>query len=111
MLRLSPLEFLGDRCNVRPVSVTITNLARVRQVAGLIDGLSLATPGEEWSCPASTGGAVSLAFSSRVGGRTLAAARFDAFCPPMGLTIDGVQEGVVMSGTFPSQVLRIAGIR
>jgi hypothetical protein len=98
----------------RPVSVTITDLARVRQVAGLIDGLSLASPGEEWSCPAFTGAVVNLAFRSSASGRTLAAARFNMFgCPGVvNLTIAGAQQSLNLpSYDFPRQVLQIAGIR
>jgi hypothetical protein len=96
----------------RPVSVTITDLARVRQVSGLIDGLSLAWPGEEWACPAFTGGVVNLAFRNSASGRTLAAATFDASgCPGMDLTSAGVQQIVDISLTFTDRVLQIAGIR
>lgn len=97
----------------RPVSVTITDLARIRQVSGLLDGLSLASPGEEWSCPAFTDGVVSLAFKNSASGRTLAAAQFNmSGCPDVDLTIAGVQQGLVIpSDTFPRQVLQIAGIR
>jgi hypothetical protein len=96
----------------RPVSVTVTDLARVRQAAGLIHGLSLAPPGQEWLCPVSTDGVLNLAFRTSVGGRTLAAAHFTASgCPAMDLTVAGVKQEVNISATFTSQVLQIAGIR
>jgi hypothetical protein len=97
----------------RPVSVTITDLARVRQVSGLLDGLSLASPGEEWSCPAFTDGVVNLAFKNSANGRTLAAAQFNmSGCPDVDLAIAGVQQGLIIpSDTFPRQVLQIAEIR
>jgi hypothetical protein len=96
----------------RPVSVTITDLARVRQVSGLIDGLSLASPGAAYACPAHTGGVVNLTFRNSASGRTLAAANFNmSGCPGMDLTIAGVQQSLNVSGTFTRQVLQIAGIR
>jgi hypothetical protein len=95
-----------------PASVTITDLARVRQVSGLIDGLSLASPGAAYACPAHTGGVVNLAFRNSAGGRTLAAGEFNmSGCPAMDLTIAGVRQYLNVSGTFTRQVLRIAGIR
>jgi hypothetical protein len=94
------------------VSVTITDLARVRQVAALIDGLSLASPGAAWACPAFTWGVVDLAFRNSASGRTLAVAKFNmSGCPGMDLTIAGVQQYLNVSGTFTRQVLQIAGIR
>lgn len=97
-----------------PVSVTVTDLARVRQVAALINGLSLAPPGEQWSCPAITGGVVNLAFRNSASGRTLAAAQFNVGgCPgEVSLTIAGVQESLQMPsvGDFAREVLKIAGV-
>lgn len=97
----------------RPVSVIITDLARVRQMSGLIDGLSLASPGEQWACQAFTGGVVNLAFRNSASGRTLAAANFNmSGCPGMDLTIAGVRQILnIPSDSIPSQVLQIAGIR
>jgi hypothetical protein len=96
----------------RPVSVSVTDLARVRQVASLLDRLSLAAPGTEWSCPAFDGGTVKLAFSSP-GGRTLAVGDYAVSCPPMDLIIGGTQQAQapIVSDTFTRQVLRISGIR
>lgn len=98
----------------RPESATVTDLARVRQVAGLIDGLSLASPGEEWSCPAYTGAVVNLVFRSSASGRTLAAAQFNIFgCPgTVDLTSAGIQQSLNLpADNLPRQVLQIAGIR
>ena len=97
----------------RPASVTITDLVRVRQVSGLINGLSRVSPTEEWSCPAFTWGVVNLAFKSSAGGRTLAAASLTVDgCPGfVELTIAGVHQFLSLSGAFSSQVvLHIAGI-
>jgi hypothetical protein len=96
----------------RPVSATITDVARVRQVAGLIDGLSLAWPGEQWSCPAVLGGVVKLAFRNSARGATLAAAEFNmGGCPGMGLTIAGALQILNIPGdTFPPHLLRVAGV-
>jgi hypothetical protein len=97
----------------RPVSVTVTGLARVRQVAGLVDGLSLASPGEEWSCPAFTWGVVKLAFRNSASGRTLAAAQFNlSGCPGVvEVSSSRLQESLNISDAFFRQVLRIAGVR
>jgi len=94
----------------RPVSVTITDLVRVRQVAGLIDGLSLAPPGEEWSCPAGNGSSMKLTFRSGVGGRTLATVSYTPTCPPVWVVIAGVGQGRIQSVDLTSKFLRIAGI-
>jgi hypothetical protein len=98
-----------------PVSATVTDLARVRQVVGLINGLSLAPPGEEWSCPLITGGVVNLAFRNSASGRTLAAAQFNVGgCPGVvNLTIAGVQESLQMPsvGVFSREVLKLAGVQ
>jgi hypothetical protein len=97
----------------RPVSVTVTDLARVRRIAGLIDGLSLASPGEEWACPAFTGAFVNLAFRGSASGRTLADARFNmSGCGGLGLTTGGVQQAFnITPDTSAPQVLQIAGVR
>lgn len=96
----------------KPASVTITDPARVRQVSGLIDGLSLASPGAAYACPAFNWGVVNLAFRSSASGRTLAAAKFNVSgCPAMDLTIAGALRHLNVSGTFTRQVLQIAGIR
>jgi hypothetical protein len=96
----------------RPASVTITDLARVRQVSGLIDRLSLASPGAAYACPAFTWGVVNLAFRNGASGTTLAAAKFNVSgCPAMDLTIAGAQQYLNLSDTFTSQVLKIAGIK
>jgi GNAT superfamily N-acetyltransferase len=98
----------------RPASVTITDLARVRQVAGLIDGLSPVPPTAEWSCPAFTLGAVNLAFRNSVSGKTLFAADLTVSnCPGfVELSIGGTHQFLGLSGSFSSQVvLHIAGIR
>ncbi|MDQ2812585.1 MAG: hypothetical protein M3Z75_12130 [Actinomycetota bacterium] len=99
--------------HARPVSVTITDQARIRQVSGLLDGLSPASPGEEWSCPAFTDGVVNLAFKNSASGRTLAVAQFNmSGCPDVDLTIAGAQQGLVIpSDTFPPHILQLAGIR
>jgi len=98
----------------RPASVTITDLARVRQVSGLIDGLSPVPPTEEWSCPAFTWGVVNLTFRNSASGRTLAAAKVAVSdCPGfVELSIGGVHQYLSLSGSFSSQVvLHIAGIQ
>jgi hypothetical protein len=96
----------------RPVSATVTDLARVRQVAGLIDGLSLASPGTEWSCPAFTGALVNLVFRGSPSGRTVAAARFNmSGCGGLGLTVAGVEQTLITSSTTSGRILQIAGIR
>jgi hypothetical protein len=96
----------------RPVSVTITDVARVRRISGLIDGLSQASPGEQWACPAFLGGVVNLVFKISAGGRTLAAATFTmSGCGGASLTIAKVRQTLTMpSYNFPRQVLQIAGI-
>ena len=98
----------------RPASVTITDLASVRRVSGLIDGLSPVPPTEEWSCPAFTWGTVNLAFRNSVSGRTLAAAKVAVSdCPGfLELSIGGAHQFLGLSGAFSSQVvLHIAGIK
>jgi hypothetical protein len=96
----------------RPASVTITDLARVRQVSALIDGLILASPGAAYACPAFTWGIVNLVFRNSASGGTLAVAKFNVSgCPAMDLTVAGVQQHLNASSTFTNQVLRIAGIR
>jgi hypothetical protein len=96
----------------RPASVTITDLARVRQVVGLIDAVNPAAPEPEFPCPAFAGGNVSLAFSSHAGGGTLAAVTFTVDdCPgEIDLTIAGVHRQLNEQGAFASQFLRIVGM-
>jgi hypothetical protein len=98
----------------RPASVTVTDLASVRRVSGLIDGLNPVPPTEEWSCPAFTWGALNLAFKNSVSGRTLVAAEVAVSdCPGfLELSIGGVHQYLGLSGSFSSQVvLHIAGIK
>jgi hypothetical protein len=94
-----------------PVSATVTALARVRQVAGLIDGMSLASPGQEEACVAFTGAVVNLAFRKSASGRMLATAQFMTRCGDLGLTVAGVQQYLnFTSDDVPQRVLQIIGI-
>ena len=96
---------------VKPVPAAITDLARIRQVAGLIDGMSLASPGQEEACVAFTGAVVNLAFRNSASGRTLATAQFMTHCGGLDLTGAGVQQYLnFTSGNFPQQVLQITAI-
>lgn len=96
---------------VKPTSVTITDLARVREVSGLIDGLSLVSPNAVYACPAFTRGVVNLTFKNSRTGRTLAAAKFNVSgCPAMDLSIAGVQYYLNASGIV-RRVLQISGIQ
>jgi hypothetical protein len=97
--------------DARSVSAVITDLARVRQVAGLIDGMSLASPGQEEACVAYLGAAVDLAFRNSSSGRTLATAQFRTHCGGVDLTLAGVRQILNFTpDNFPQRVLQITGI-
>jgi hypothetical protein len=97
--------------DARPESADITDLARVRQVAALIDGMSMASPGQEEACVAFTGAVVTLTFRNSASGRTLATGQFMTRCGGLDLTVAGVRQYLnFASYKFPQQVLGIAGI-
>jgi hypothetical protein len=54
--------------------VTVTDPAQVRRIVALVDGLPLAPPGGDFSCPADSGATLVLTFRTQPGGPALAVA-------------------------------------
>jgi hypothetical protein len=103
----------GDRLDH---AFTVTDSARVARIVALANGLTVFPPGA-YSCPASFGGAMRLAFLDHPGGQVLA--RFTAQyggCGIASVSIGGKTEPALSTYTtsgplFQDRVLAIAGVR
>jgi hypothetical protein len=97
-----------------PGPVTITDPAKVRALAALLDGLPPFPPGR-YNCPAAFGDALVLTFRATAGGPALAVATAElSGCQGIDFTI-GVKEQPALGGPddgvpFATQVLKIAGL-
>jgi hypothetical protein len=95
-----------------PKPVTITDLATVRELTALINGLTPFPPGA-FSCPADFGGNLALTFRAGPGAPALAVATVDlSGCGGVSLTIGGKsQPDLAGPGTDSGpQVLKTAGL-
>jgi hypothetical protein len=95
-----------------PKPVTITDPAKVRALAALINGLPPFPPGE-FSCPADFGGSLALTFRAGPGAPALAVAAVDlSGCDGADLTIGGrPQPALAGPGTDSGpQILKAAGL-
>lgn len=96
----------------RAGKATVTDPARVRRLAALVNGLPLA-PWETISCPKYSGGAVTLTFRARAGGPALVKLSADLIgCPPAAFTAHGRQLPLLTTTTsFVRQVAKAACAR
>jgi hypothetical protein len=97
-----------------PKPVTITDRAKVRRIAALLDGLTV-TPPDAYSCPAERGGDLTLAFKAGVDAPALAIVTADlSGCAFITLTIGGKQQPGLGPGngglTLASQAVKIADL-
>lgn len=97
-----------------PGPVTITDPARVRALAALVDGLPLFPP-VVFSCPAGFGDVLVLTFRARAGGPVLAVATVElSSCEGVDFTVSGKNEPGLGSPdggrAFAAQVLKTAGL-
>jgi hypothetical protein len=92
-----------------PAAATITNAAKVRQIASLVDGLPLFPPGM-FSCSIDTGHGIKLTF--RGAGSVLAVATIHlSGCGGVGLTVRDVPQPILSGGvTLARQALSAAGL-
>jgi hypothetical protein len=110
VVTITQLPGLGPHAGQRPAPVTVANLALVRQIAALVDGLQLSTIGPDASCPAAPGG-IRLTFLARAGGPPLAVAQGPAACGTVQLSVGGQQQPALqITDSFITQVLRLAGL-
>jgi hypothetical protein len=97
-----------------PAPATVTDPAKVSQIAALIDAQPLFPPGP-YSCPADDGQFLRLTFRARTGGPVLAVATLaTSGCEGILITVGGKQQpelGPAVGRTTASQVLKIAGLR
>jgi hypothetical protein len=102
----------GAGLTQRAGTATVTDPARVRRIAALVDALPLAG-WETISCPMYSGGAVTLTFRARAGGPALVKVSADLIgCPPASFTAHGGQLPLLTTTTsFVRQVAKVAGLR
>ncbi len=92
--------------------VTITDLAVVRQLAALVDGLQLSTIGPYASCPAPPGDEIKLTFLAKPGGRPLAVAQAPSACGTVRFSIGSKrQPALQITDSFIPQVLKLVNLR
>jgi hypothetical protein len=108
-------EYLGWNVDRRPPKpVTITDPAKVRALAALIDGLPMPPRFGiiAESCPDGNGSDLTLAFSARLGGPALAVATVAlSGCPGVDFTIGGKQQPALgATSALGTQILTIAGL-
>jgi hypothetical protein len=94
---------------------TVTSPARLARIIALADALPPFPPGA-FACPADFGGEMRLVFLARPGGPALATLTADfAGCQGVSVRVGGrdlpALAGPGYSGSFPDQVLAIAGVR
>jgi hypothetical protein len=93
-----------------PPPVTVSGLAAVKKIAGLVDGLPLSTAGTE-PCPLSPGNELQLTFRARAGGHPLAVAEGPGACSTLQFSVSGRQQpALAISGPFIADVLAAAGV-
>ncbi len=111
VVTITQLPSLDPRARRPPASVTITDLAIVRQLAALVDGLQLSTIGPDASCPAPPGGGIRLTFLGRPGGPRLAVAQGPAACGTVQLSVGGkAQPALQITESFIPQLLQVADL-
>jgi hypothetical protein len=111
VVTLTQLPSLDPHARRPPAPVTITDLAVVRRLAALVDGLQLSTIGPGASCPAAFGGGIRLTFRARAGGPPLAVAQGPATCGTVQFSAGGKQQPALqLTDSFIPQVLRLAGL-
>jgi hypothetical protein len=95
-----------------PAPVTITNQAKVRVLAALIDGLALNTIPGSASCPAPVGTDLRLTFRARYGGPALAVALTGQDCGSVAFAVNGKQEPPLTDEpTLETKILSVAALR
>ena len=89
-------------------SVTITNQAEIDRVAAIINGLPPAPTGV-FSCPADSGGALTLDFESDSGAMLEQASMGATGCGGSAVTIDGKQSNRASDRDTVAEIQRILG--
>ena len=94
-----------------PAPVTITDLATVRKLAAVIEGLPLSTIPADTPCPFSLHRFLSMTFRARPGGPALAIAQTDQECDGVTLTVRGEQQSPLQNEpALDPQILKLAGL-
>ena len=110
VVTITQLPSVGPHVMRPPAPATITDLAVVRRLAALVDGLQLSTLGSAVSCPPVFGG-IQLTFRARAGGPPLAVAQGPAACGSVQFSADGQpQPALQITDSFIPQVLLAAGL-
>jgi hypothetical protein len=103
------------------VSLSLTNAAKVRRIASLIDAMPIVQPAT-YSCPELTAvGArvMTFKFRARVGGQLLAQATYTDYarltapsgpCNPIDFSIGGRRQEALIGGEFVKQVQPVLGV-
>ena len=111
VVTITQLPSLNPRARRPHAPVTITDVAVVRRLAALIDGLQLSTIGPAAPCPASLGGGIRLTFLARAGGPPLAVAQGPAACGTVQFSVGGKpQPALQITDSFIPQVLKLTGL-
>jgi hypothetical protein len=111
VVTITKLPSLDPHAGRPPAPVTITDLAVVRRLAALVDGLQLSTIGPAASCPLASGGGIQLTFQARTGGPALAVAQGPAACGTVQFSADGQpQPALQITDSFIPQVLLAAAL-
>jgi hypothetical protein len=94
-----------------PAPVTITNLATVRGLAALIDGLPLSVIPPDAPCPFSLGRFISLTFRARSDGPSVAIVQTDQPCGEVMLTVRGEQQPALRNEPLlDGKILKLAAL-
>ena len=92
-----------------PAPVTITSVPVVRRLAALVNGLPVATAGNDVPCPLGAG--LTLTFRAAVGGPAVAVADGPGACGVVTLRLNGKDEPALQPpGSYRATVLKIAGL-
>jgi hypothetical protein len=101
----------GPAAERLPAPVTITNLATVRGLAALIDGLPLSAIPPDAPCPFSLGRFISLTFRARSGGPAVAIVQTDQPCGEVMLTLRGEQQPALRNEPqLDGKILKLAAL-
>jgi uncharacterized Zn-binding protein involved in type VI secretion len=97
----------GQPTQGSPAPVTVTSAPVVRRLAALVNGLPVATVGDDVPCP-SGGPGLTLTFRATAGGSAVAA---PAACGALTLRLNGKDEPALQPpGTYNATILKIAGL-
>jgi hypothetical protein len=110
VVTITQLPSLDPHAGRPGAPVTITDLAVIRRLAALVDGLQLSTIGPAAPCPVPSGG-IQLTFRARTGGPPLAVAQGPAACGTVQFSAGGQpQPALQITDSFIPQVLKTADL-